>query len=317
MAKDERQPDLFDDDKREQYEEGNLLDEEEDIFTPPSDEAHSPTPGSEEEGGEDEGGERGEEEDSLLPKSGEGEAPQPQEPAAPATPPDEMAQLREQNQKLLERLQSLEGRAPEKIDNGTSPTPTTSAPASTPDEPSAASPTQVPTLDFSKTFEYDFIGDEDIDDIVSDKGRLNAMLARSAQMGAMMAVQAQQQSLPLTVRQQIQAQSTIDEIVKEFYTANSDLNPVKRTVGAVTQEIAVEHGDWTLPQILEEAAKKTRELLGLPAVAVGGGQSPSASETAANPTSQRPALPSSQKGGKRPGSGAPLTGQAKHIGDVL
>ncbi len=68
-------------------------------------------------------------------------------------------------------------------------------------------------------------------------------------------------NLPQIMSQYVTQHISMNRLVDDFYTANADLVPVKRTVTAVASEIAAEHPEYTTQQVFDETAKKTREIL--------------------------------------------------------
>jgi hypothetical protein len=67
---------------------------------------------------------------------------------------------------------------------------------------------------------------------------------------------------PQLVSRQVQYFLGLNEAVRSFYDTNKDLVQVKPLVGAFTNKIVAEHPDWSLPQVMEEAAKATRQAIG-------------------------------------------------------
>jgi len=82
--------------------------------------------------------------------------------------------------------------------------------------------------------------------------------------------------------------------------------PLAATVGAIANEVSQENPNLTLDEVFVEAAKRTREVLGLPA----------APATPAART-ERPNLPQRRSPGNRRNGTNVLTGVAKEIDDLL
>ena len=157
----------------------------------------------------------------------------------------------------------------------------------------------------------DFIGEEDLDEILSDKSKFNAFLSNVVNQVQTSTVENVYRNLPQMVQTQVSSQQKITTYVDEFYKANEDLLPVRKTVGAVANEVASEHPEMQLEQIFEETEKRVRTMLGL---AKKAAQPPQKSST--QPAGNSPALP--KQGARRAGATAKrLSGQAKHIQDVL
>jgi len=228
-----------------------------------------------------------------IPAAEEGDEKTPPEKDEPSDEPDELATLREQNAKLLERIEGLtptEAKPPKEGEDVPTPTP-----QAAPGEP------------------MDFIGDEDLDDILADKDKFNGVLTKIVTTSMENILR----SMPQVVNAQVKQQQTFQTYVDEFYKENEDLAPVRKTVGAVANEVHSEHPDWKLNQIFEETAARTRKMLGLKAKALGKGEdTPSVEEPSPASSQKKPALPGTQRGQKGKGS-VPLTGQSKHISDVL
>ena len=159
---------------------------------------------------------------------------------------------------------------------------------------------------------YDFVGDQDLDAILSDKTQFNTFLSGVINSAMNTAVAQVHQGLPSAVSAQVQQQNGMQIVVDGFYKENADLLPVRKTVGTVSNAVAQEHPDFTLEQVFEETAKRTREMFGL----TKGEVKVVTPETVVKTPVKKPALPS--KGGARGGeTGKKLIGQDKHINDVL
>lgn len=154
-----------------------------------------------------------------------------------------MAELQEQNAALLKRLEAVEGVKPTVV-------------------------VKEDPKDQKKTDEVSFLSEEDdLDELLGSREKLNAFAAKIYNMaleasGAMV-TNAMHTQVPQTVLENVRNQLTLHEGVKEFYRENEDLLAVRKTVGAITDDVVAEHKDWTLRQVLEEAGKRTRETLGI------------------------------------------------------
>lgn len=124
-----------------------------------------------------------------------------------------------------------------------------------------------PAKDVPVVEAFNYLGDEDIDDVTTDPKKFNAILSKmEARLRATLAEDTTRNtllSIPDVVQYQIKQQAALDELVREFYDSNQDLKPVKHTVAMVAQNVSSEHPDWTVKQVFEESAKKTREILKL------------------------------------------------------
>lgn len=164
---------------------------------------------------------------------------------------DELTLVRKRNEALLKRLDEIEGRVPAKPIVEEKP-----VEGEKPKEPEAIK----------------FLADDvDLDELLDSKEKLNALLNvvyKKAQEDAVkMAQEGTLTSIPRVVLAQVQQQLTIRKTIDGFFEENNDLLAVRKTVGAIANEVAAEHPDWTMPAVLTEAGKKTREVLGLKQVA--------------------------------------------------
>ena len=286
----------------------NPIQEEEDFFLEPQDEDSTEDEDVDEDvPTEDE--DESIEEDAEVSDSADDTSPVDDDtPAATDQPvvdtPDELAQLKAQNATLLQTIEELQGQigqpaAPEAQQQATQQQQTTET----------VQP-QVPSISAEQV--HDFVGERDLDSVLADKNEFNKFMTEFAVAVTQNAVQRSYQSLPQMVNAQVQSQQTLQTYVTEFYKENEDLAAVKKTVGGVANQVAAEHPEYSLNQVFEETATRTRKLLGLEKKAKG--EQPS--DTPSDPPAVSPALP--KKGGSRKGgAGKALTGQAKHIQDVL
>lgn len=117
--------------------------------------------------------------------------------------------------------------------------------------------------------------DENLDDILDSKEKLNALLNKVA-TAAISKMQGNTESLkdsvmttmPQTIMSQIQMQMSLQEAVKSFYEEHPQLASVKQFVGTVANELQAQHKDWSVEQIFKETAKKSYETLGIKKQAV-------------------------------------------------
>lgn len=155
---------------------------------------------------------------------------------------DELAELREQNRLLQERVETLSS-----FSIGTQPAP---------QEPETT-PTSAPAF-------TGFLAEgESVDDILDDPKKFNEFAMRIYSRAKEDARTEVLRSIPNVVIHQVQQQRVLNDAIEEFYKENEDLKPVRRTVGVVTNEVVSEHPDWALDKVLDEVAKKTRQVLGM------------------------------------------------------
>jgi len=204
--------------------------------------------------------------------------------------------LQDQVATLLEKVESLQGAAPA--------------------APAAEADGETPTTPASNTLAaaelYDFVGDADLDTILSSKDDFNKFLSNVVNSTINTTTENIYKNLPSAVSSQVTQQNGLKAIVDEFYEANADLLPVRKTVAAVSNEVAGEHPDFTLQQIFEETEIRTRKMLGLKK----GEAVVEKPETPAATPPKKPALPGKQ-GGRSGGGGKKLSVQDRHISDVL
>jgi len=114
---------------------------------------------------------------------------------------------------------------------------------------------------------FDFLDGATIDVLIDEPEKLNEALNKVYHTALMEAERRVFErvltSIPDIIVGHLNRQTTIQGIVKNFYDQNKDLVNVKRTVAAVSNDVHAEHPDWEVPNVLEEAAKRVREMLGL------------------------------------------------------
>lgn len=196
------------------------------------------------------------------------EEPPVEEPpaAAPEEPPAEEEPSEETREELLERIKKLT----ERVEELTVLEPVSPAPAEEPPkEPSTpvATPKKPPTEPTEEIEDIDFLGDATIDDVLDNKEAfnklLNSVVAQASGAAQKKAYEKVLLSVPDLVLGHINRQSVISKMVSDFYEANEDLIPVKRTVGAIANTVHAEHPDWQLEEVFKESAIRTRAVLGL------------------------------------------------------
>lgn len=106
--------------------------------------------------------------------------------------------------------------------------------------------------------DIDFLSEISMDDL-GDPKILNKVFNKIIQE----AVKNSSKNVPQAVDRQVNETLTAREISNQFYIDNKDLSNVRNVVKACAEQIITEHDDWKLDQILEEAAKRTRESLGI------------------------------------------------------
>ena len=113
----------------------------------------------------------------------------------------------------------------------------------------------------------DFLGDDTIDVLIDEEGKfnkvLNSVYQTAVQEAEKKVFEKVLTSIPDIIVGHLNRQTTIQQVVKTFYGSNKDLEPVKRTVAAVANDVHSENPDWEITEVLKEAANRTRQMLGI------------------------------------------------------
>lgn len=232
-----------------------------------------------EEDKEDKAGEEAEEEADEEEETGAEEAAEEPGEEEPEEEEDEPSDLETQNRLLLEQIESLQ--------------------AGKPAEEAKEEIEEIVTS---------FIGDdEDLDEIISDKGKLNALLLKVQTATQASTTKDILTKIPQIIVSQVQKQKVINDAVEEFYAENEDLKIVKRTVGKVANEVAADNPEWTLDKVFKETGKRTRKLLGMKEDAIAKKKTPK----------RRPALPKGSGKGRGRVTQDSLTGVEKEVQELV
>ena len=110
-------------------------------------------------------------------------------------------------------------------------------------------------------------GINDLDEVFSSTENFNKLLLavhnNALEEASKLTAERILSNLPQIMSKYVTQHISMNRLVDEFYTANADLVPVKRTVTAVANEIATEHPEYTTQQVFDATASKTREILKL------------------------------------------------------
>lgn len=167
-------------------------------------------------------------------------------------------------------------------------------------------PGQISNLDFLE-------GVENHIDLLETKEGLNSLLNKVASVAYTAAVQSASErimrEIPSLVQSSAQQQQAIASITGEFYQKNPDLVNFKQAVSMAAMQIYNEKPTLSLPEMLTEAAKRTREMLHI-------------SGAAQAKRRRVPAQPAGgsirSSGGNRPSGATPqLTPQEQQILDLI
>lgn len=123
-----------------------------------------------------------------------------------------------------------------------------------------------------KLEDQDFIGDLDLDELLSDKGVLNKLLNTVYSKGVndsnKLAIEKLLNSVPDIVKQNLDSIVTMKEMSDKFYKENENLVPFKKVVAAVFEDIASANPDKKYSELMNLVAPEARKRLGLPNQAV-------------------------------------------------
>lgn len=217
---------------------------------------------------------------------------------APQEEPDPMDSMRQQlaavmGQLSLYKQKELEGAQ--------------QAPQAPKEDAQAEGLRQVPTGQVSQ---LDFLQGEDHVAILEDPAKFNNLLNKVATVAFNAAVNAAQEQvmrrIPSIVSSSAQQQMAIGDVTKEFYASNQDLAPFKQAVSMAAMQLYQENPNLALPELLAQAATRTREVLHLK------GQVPGRKRVPAQPAGN-----SVQGGVNRTASDPQLSEQQKQIMDLL
>lgn len=160
--------------------------------------------------------------------------------------------------------------------------------------------------------QLDFLQGQDHVAILEDPQKFNELLSRVATTAFTAAVQAAQEQvmlrIPSIVSSTASQQQEIARIADDFYKANSDLANFKPAVSMAATQLYQENPNLTLPELLAQAATRTREVLHLKSAAAAAGRQRVPAQPAGN---------SVQGGGSRTASDPQLSDMQKQIADLL
>ena len=115
--------------------------------------------------------------------------------------------------------------------------------------------------------EHDFVGDLDLEDLMTDKKAfnklLNAVYSKGVNDSKNVVSEGVLKTIPDIVRHNVQIVRDLQATSDRFYENNKDLKPFKRVVAAVFEEIASKNPGKEYAEILEEVGKETRKRLDL------------------------------------------------------
>lgn len=202
----------------------------------------------------------------------------------------ELDALRQQNEKLLEMIEKLSGsKVTETLEH--------SGEGSEGSEGSESSGSK-------ETIPIE-LGDFDFDEIMESKDSFVKFISNVMSVAKEQAKQEMLTSIPNVVGSFVQRQASMRDVATAFYEKYPELKKVKRYVSTVANEVSAEHPDWTIVQVLDEAAGRAKEVLQLQGVA----------QSAEKKAAAKPTLPGGSKGSRS--TLAPSTGLQKEIDDLI
>jgi len=152
--------------------------------------------------------------------------------------------------------------------------------------------TKPPTTD-SPVESQDFLKDVDIEDVTGDKVELNKLLNTVYQKALLDARKGVKAPVDLVnLPETIATINTLHKASEEFYNGNKDLEPFKKVVSLVFNDLVEKNKDKPITDILKDVASETRKRLNLP---------PQKQQAKTNTNQRPPNLP--RKKGSARGSG--------------
>ena len=224
--------------------------------------------------------------------------PEPEPDSTPEPEPTDAVEILEaRNQKLLDLLEGRTEGAPKEIVPDDSIEPDLKV-ADKVDEPEA----------------MEFIKAEQLEELLENPAKFNEVLnkvsAQAVERGEKQTVEKILRSIPQIVATQVSNRIAVTRMVDKFYDDNKDLSHVKKTVGAVANEVHAENSDWAVEKVFKEAAVRTRKLLGLEEAAFKKDDKKKDKEP-------NPAFVKSGARRERGGAQIEETGIAKEVSDLL
>jgi hypothetical protein len=110
----------------------------------------------------------------------------------------------------------------------------------------------------------DLIGEIDFAEMNEDPTLFVEMMQKVVDHTRQSTIDGLRAELPTVINQRTEQVLDVRALVDNFYRENKDLAAVKKTVGAITQTLGTENPEMGMEKLLQEAAIKTRSLLGIP-----------------------------------------------------
>ena len=162
------------------------------------------------------------------------------------------------------------------------------------------SATEPPATEAPLTFDdQNFLGELDLDDVISDPKAFNQLLNKLYQRAVTdtrkVLGEGILRSIPDIVKSNIVITNNLQKTSEQVFADNKDLKPFRKVVAAVFEEVYAKNPDKTYDEVLKEVADESRIRLDLHKKAQPEKQSP-------------PRLPRSKSRPGRPDNKPPLTG---------
>lgn len=109
----------------------------------------------------------------------------------------------------------------------------------------------------------EFVSEEEFDEIIQDRNKLNEVLNRVAAESANAAREAVLRQVPDIVSKTTDRQMTVRQSVQKFYEDNPDLQEYGSYVGHIVNKIRSEKPNAPISDVLNTAGEKAREDLGI------------------------------------------------------
>lgn len=174
----------------------------------------------------------------------------------------------------------------------------------------AEAPSPLQSVAPGQVSQLDFFQGEDHVAILEDPAKLNGLLNKVATVAFSAAVNAAEERvmrrIPSIVSSSAQQHAAIGDTVRDFYSSNQDLVPFKQAVSMAAMQLYQEKPELQLPELLAQAASRTREILHLKGITPGRKRVPA-----------QPAGNSVRGGVDRAASDPQLSDQQKQIADLL
>ncbi len=123
-----------------------------------------------------------------------------------------------------------------------------------------------------KLDEQDFIGEQDLDELIHDKEAFNKLLntiyIKGVNDSKKIATEGVLNSIPDIVKHNLTLLTTLKEASDKFYAENKELVPYKKVVAAVFEEIASKNPDKKYNELMNLVAPEARKRLNLQKQAV-------------------------------------------------